>query len=113
MEYCHRHDSPKPTPIPAPRTPLPVRSPADQQRGVASFRLNREDATALATQLLRAFGENHEDAPEVPPAYPVGEAPAQGMGVRRGRRGGQNRGARRPVPLRVDTPLPYTHPAPT
>ena len=79
---------------------------------MASFHLNREDATALAAQLLRAFGEDHEDTPEVPPAYPVGEAPAQGMGVRRGRRGGQNRGACRPVPIHIDTPPPYTRPAP-
>ena len=59
MEYCHGHDSPAPTPIPAPRTPLPVRPPTDRPQGMASFRLNREDATALATQLLRAFGEDH------------------------------------------------------
>ena len=81
MEYCHGHKSPSPTPIPAPQTPLPIRPPTTQQQGVASFQLNGEDATVLATQLLCAFGEDHEDAIEVPPAYPVAEAPAQGMGV--------------------------------
>ena len=113
MEYCHGHDSPAPTPIPAPRTPLPVRPPAGRLQGMASFRLNREDATALATQLLRAFGEDHENAAEVPPAYPAREVTAQGMGVQRGRRGGQNRGPRQPVPVQADTPPPYTRPTPT
>ena len=80
---------------------------------MASFQLNREDATALATQLLQAFGEDHEDAVEVPPAYPAAETPAQGMGVQRGCRGGQNRGPRQPIPVRVDTPPPYARPMPT
>ena len=34
------------------------------------------------------------------------------MGVRRGRRGGQNRGTHQPVPVRVDTPPPYARPVP-
>ena len=62
-------------------------------RGLASFRLNREDATALATQLLHAFNEDHEDAVEVLPAYPAAKASAQGMGVQQGRQGSQNQGA--------------------
>ena len=99
MEYCHGHNSPKPTPIPALRTPLPVRPPTNNPWGVASFQLNREDATALATQLLRAFREDNEDAAEVPPAYPVIEVPTQGMSVQRGCQGGQNRGPCQPVPV--------------
>ena len=34
------------------------------------------------------------------------------MGVRRGHRGGQNRGGRQPVPVRIDTPLPYARTMP-
>ena len=62
-------------------------------QGLASFCLNHEDATALATQLLRAFNEDHEDAVEVLPAYPAAEASAQGMGVQQGHQGSQNQGA--------------------
>ena len=34
------------------------------------------------------------------------------MGIQRGRCGGQNRGPCQPVPVRVDTPPPYTRPTP-
>ena len=49
---------------------------------MATLQLNREDTTALACQLLRAFREDHKDPAKVPPAYPAQEIAAQGMGVR-------------------------------
>jgi hypothetical protein len=36
---------------------------------MARFNLNRAQATTLASQLLDALEQNHEDAIEVPPAY--------------------------------------------
>ena len=107
MEYCHGHNSPEPMPIPPLRSPIPNAPTATPQRGLASFQLNCEDATALAHQLLWVFSEDDKNAAEVPPVYPAREIAAQGMGVRRGHQGGQNRGGRQPVPVRIDTPLPY------
>jgi hypothetical protein len=70
-EYCHGHTPviPNPTldlPLAQPRLPVQGSIPAN---GVARFNLNRVQATALASRLLDALEQNHEDAAEVPPAY--------------------------------------------
>ena len=94
MEYCHGHDSPDPIPIPAPVAPVFIRPPSAPHTEVARVRLAHADVAALAAQIARLVNEDHEDTVEVPapPFIPANERPPQGMGVRRGRRGGQARG---------------------
>jgi hypothetical protein len=83
---------------------------------VARFNLSRAEATALAARLTTSLGQDHQDAPPVPPARDYQEeftrvvteslgistaTAAEGLGLhsRRGRRGGQGRGNRpHPVP---------------
>jgi hypothetical protein len=117
-EYCHGH----PPIIPNPSLDLPPNPPRITMSGsvlpnsMARFNLSHAQATALATCLVNSLDQNHQDTPEVPPAYDYGEefaqivaeglgiAPdiaAEGLGIRnrRGRRGGQGQGNRpQPVP---------------
>ena len=71
------------------------------------------DVAALAAQIARLVNEDHEDTIEIPapPVIPANERPPQGMGVRRGRRGGQARGIARPESVRPPSPPAYTRAA--
>jgi hypothetical protein len=85
-EYCHGHTPVIPNPsldlLPAqPRVPVSRPVPAHR---VARVNLNRTQATALATNLIRAL-ENNQDSNEVLPAYNYGEEIAniltEGLGL--------------------------------
>ena len=91
MEYCHGHDSPDPIPVPAPITPVFVRPPEAPHREMAQVHLAHADVATLAAQIARLVNEDHKDTIKVPapPFIPANERPPQGMGVRRGQRGGQ------------------------
>ena len=109
MEYCHGHDSPDPVPVPAPVTPIFVRHPSGTHTEMAQVRLAHADVAALAAQIARLVNEDHEDTIEVPapPFILANERSPQGMGVRRGRRGGQARGIARPESVRPPSPPAY------
>jgi hypothetical protein len=62
-EYCHGHESPAPTPIPAPITPTPipapitptpVPAPSARPRTVGHFCLTREEAMSLVDNIANA-----------------------------------------------------------
>ena len=110
MEYCHGHDSPDPIPIPAPVAPIFVRPPDTPHTEMAQVRLAHADVAALAAQIARLVNEDHEDTIEIlaPPFIPANERPPQGVGVHRGRRGGQARGIARPESVWPPSPPAYT-----
>jgi hypothetical protein len=109
-QYCHGHTPVIPNPsldLPPAQPRVSVSRPVPTHR-VARVNLNRMQATALATNLIRAL-ENNQDSAEVPPAYNYGEEianilaeglgldqviVAEGLGIRggRGQHGGQGRG---------------------
>ena len=76
---------------------------------MAQVRLAHADVAALAAQIARLVNEDHEDTIEVPapPFILANERSPQGMGVRRGRRGGQARGIARPESVRPPSPPAY------
>ena len=82
---------------------------------MAQVHLTHADVAALAAQIARLVNEDHEDTIEVPapPFIPANERPPQGMGVRRGRRGGQVRGIARPESVQPPSPPAYTRAAAT
>jgi hypothetical protein len=86
-EYCHGH-----TPIiPNPSLDFPPNPPqlsvsrSIPPDSVVRFNLSRAQATSLAAQLINNLKQNHQDAPEVPPAYDYGEEfaciIAEGLGI--------------------------------
>jgi hypothetical protein len=109
-QYCHGHTPVIPNPslnLPPAQPRVPVSRPVPAHR-VARVNLNCTQATALATNLIRAL-ENNQDSNEVPPAYNYGEeianilaeglgldqvVVAEGLGIRGGgdQRRGQGRG---------------------
>ena len=113
MEYCHGHESPDLIPVPAPVSPVFVRPPNVPHREMARVCLAHADIAALAAQIARLVNEDHKDTIEVPapPFIPANERPPQGMGVRRGRRGGQAQGIARPELVWPPSPPAYTHAA--
>ena len=116
MEYCHRHDTPNPIPIPALVAPVFVQPPAmPPHREMARVCLVHADITVLAAQIARLVNENDKDTVEVPapPFIPANERPSQGVGICRGRRGGQARGIARPESVWPPSPPAYTHAAAT
>jgi hypothetical protein len=111
--YCHCQ--PNPTTTSPPPLPIPPRSTSP--RRVGQIELNREQAEALVARLAASLDAHCEDPTEVqgerepPPKYPAesqGVAPdlaAQGVEILDVPTGGhQNRGCRRPVPVRNSGP---------
>jgi hypothetical protein len=109
-QYCHGHTPIIPNPsldLPPAQPRVPVSGSVPAHR-MARVNLNRAQATALATNLIRAL-EDNQDPGEIPPAYGDEIAGilaeglgrdrvivAEGLGLRggRGQRGGQNQGGR-------------------
>ena len=122
LEYCHGHTTPEPLPIrprPTVRTATPT---TPSPRRVVTPENRSSQSESLARNLINAILQHHveveDDAPVVreddedpaalPPPYP-----AEGMGVRGGRRGRRGRGGQGrgtgPVPVvAIETlqPLP-------
>jgi hypothetical protein len=111
-QYCHGHTPVIPNPsldLPPAQPRVPVSGSVPTHR-VARVNLNCMQATALATNLIRAL-EDHQDSSNVPPAYDYGKeivsilaeglgldqvVVAEGLGIRggRGQHGGQSQGGR-------------------
>jgi hypothetical protein len=101
-EYCHGHESPVATPVPAPVTPIPVPAPTTRTGTMAHFRLTREEAMSLADNIANTLEVRRQDSPEVLPPYPEDRQVAEGMGLRRGR--GQRGRPRQPIAVHYTVP---------
>jgi hypothetical protein len=119
--YCHCQPNPSST-LPPP-LPIPPRPTSPQRMG--QIELNREQAEVLVARLAASLDAHHENTIEIqgerepPPEYPTGsrgvepELTTQEVEVLDIPVGGrQNRGHRRPVPVRNPGPSTNPHPIP-